>query len=163
MSGYLLSVIGVVLFSSLLLAALPNGKTGEVIRGVARIACIVAILSPVVYFFVDSGDMGSFFDESGIETGASFIQYCSEERIKAAEKQLQTELSELYEGIRSVKIFWEAAEIRYGEYSADGIKVLRIVVYADKMPTVSTTTKIIEYLFTKYGCEGEVVSLDGMA
>ena len=163
MNGYLLSVIGIVLFSSVLLAVLPSGKTGEVIKGVARIACVVAILSPVVYFFVDGGDLNSFFGESGIETGAEFIQYCSEQRIEAAEKQLLKELSLKYPGIQTVKCYWTNTEITYGEYTAEGVKIIRIVVCVDGVLPTNTEREVIEYLFTQYGCEGQVVRLDEMA
>ena len=160
MSEYLLSVIGVVLFSSVLLAVLPNGKTGEMIRGIARIACVITILSPVVYFFVDAGKLDGFFKEKGIEAESAFIEYCSKERIEEAEELLKKELSEKYEGVERVELQWRDEPISYGGYTANGVKIEKIFVYLNKGITSSDQEKLIEYLFNQYGCEGQVINLE---
>ncbi len=160
MSGYLLGVIGIVLFSSVLLAVLPSGKTGEMIRGIARIACVITILSPVVHFFVDAGNLEGFFREKGIETEPAFIEYCSKERIEEAEEMLKKDLSEKYEGIERIELQWKNETIYYGGYSASGVKIEKIFVYLNKEITNSAHKEMIEYLFNQYGCEGQVVNLE---
>ena len=160
MSEYLLSVIGIVLFSSVLIAVLPSGKTGEMIRGIARIACVITILSPVVHFFVDAGKLDGFFREKGIETEEAFIEYCSKERIEEAEELLKKELSEKYDGVDRVKLQWKNEEIYYGGYTAGGVKIEKIFVYLNKEMTNNTHEEMIEYLFSQYGCEGQVVNLE---
>ena len=162
MNEYLLSVIGIVLFSSVLIAVLPSGKTGVVIRGIARIACVITILSPVVHFFVDAGELDGFFREKGIETEVSFIEYCSKERIEEAEEMLKKELSEKYEGVEKVELQWKNEAIYYGGYTASGVKIERIFVYLNKEMTNSACEEMIEYLFNQYGCEGQVVYLEKM-
>ncbi|MBQ4052808.1 MAG: hypothetical protein IJD33_00545 [Clostridia bacterium] len=160
MSGYLLSVIGIVLFSSILIAVLPNGKTADMIRGITRIACVITMLSPVVYFFVDGGNFDGFFGEKGIETEAAFIQYCSEERIEQAEILLQKELSEKYDGIHKIEMQWESEAIHFGGYTANGVKIVKIVVFVNQALSDHIEREIIEYLFNQYGCEGQVIHLE---
>ncbi len=160
MSEYLLSVIGIVLFSSILIAVLPNGKTGEMVRAIARIACVITILSPVVHFFVDAGKLDGFFREKGIETEVAFIEYCSKERIEEAEELLKKELSEKYDAVEKVKLQWKNEEIYYGGYTASGVKIEKILVYLNTEITNKTYKEMIEYLFSQYGCEGQVVNLE---
>ena len=163
MSGYLLSVIGIVLFSSVLIGVLPNGKTGDMIRGVTRIACVITMISPVVYFFVDGGKLDVFFGEKGIETEAAFIQYCSEERIEQAEILLQKEFSEKYDGIHKVEIQWGSEAIHFGGYTANGVKIIKIVVFVNQALSNNVQQEMIEYLFNQYGCEGQVIHLEKVA
>ena len=163
MSGYLLSVIGIVLFSSILVAVLPTGKTGDMIRGITRIACVITMLSPVVYFFVDDGALDSFFGETGIETEATFIQYCCEERIEEAENLLQKELSAKYDGVDTVEIEWENEAVDFKGYTASEVKIIKIVVYVNRAFSNNVQEEMIEYLFNQYGCEGQVIQLETMA
>ena len=162
MSEYLLSVISIVLFSSVLIAVLPSGKTGEMIRGIARIACVITILSPVVQFFVDPGKLDGFFREKRIETETTFIEYCSKERIGEAEELLKKELSEKYEGIEAVNFEWMNEAIDYGGYTADGVKIEKIFVYLNKEIDDAVCRAMIEYLFNQYGCEGQVINLENV-
>ena len=46
MSGYLLGVIGMVLFCAVLTVVIPHGKTSKMVHAISRIACVVAILAP---------------------------------------------------------------------------------------------------------------------
>ena len=86
MSGYLLSVVGIVLFTSILLAIVPTGKTSEIVKAIARLACVVTILAPIVQFFVSDGEFGTFFVESSIQTESTFIQYSSRQEWKKSKK-----------------------------------------------------------------------------
>ena len=84
MNGYLLCVIGTVLVCSILTAITPEGKTSAVIKGVARLTCILAIIAPVLSF-LKTGDVAvfndknsqEFFLQEGIDGQVAFIQYYS--------------------------------------------------------------------------------------
>ena len=64
MNAYVLSVIGTILLSAIITAILPDGKTNSVIKGVSRLACVIAIVMPILTFF-QSGDWsaGEIFKE----------------------------------------------------------------------------------------------------
>ena len=47
LSGYLLCIIGTTLVSSILLAILPEGKSSSMVKGMAKLVCIVSIVSPI--------------------------------------------------------------------------------------------------------------------
>lgn len=124
MNGYLLCVIGTVLVCSILTAIAPEGKTSAVIKGVARLACILAIIAPVLNF-LKTGDVSVFNDKNsqeiflqeGIEGQAAFIQYYSEMRVEQTQQALQAEVKEKYGLDVAVTLVWsqEEEQIRIDE------------------------------------------------
>jgi hypothetical protein len=100
MSAYVLCVIGTVLLCAILNAVLPTGKTSGVIKGVARMACVVSIVMPVAIFF-QSGEWSlketvfeSDFAESVIQTDDAFIKYYSQMRVREAHVSLEKALKD---------------------------------------------------------------------
>ena len=88
MKEYLLGVAGIVLFSSIILAILPTGKMNELIKNIARMACLLCILSPFVDLLLENEKLSSYFGESGIEIQTEFIQYSNEARVSEVETLL---------------------------------------------------------------------------
>ncbi len=134
MNGYLSGVLGTVLLCAILAAIAPEGKTSATIKGVARLACVLAIVAPVFRFF-STGDIQSlaiennenFFSETGIDGENGYIKYYSDERIQSAEKALQEELKDKYEVDTKIEIEYSlTVENIYELYPATMIQVERI-------------------------------------
>ncbi len=104
MSSYLLSIIGIVLFCSVLTVIIPKGKTAKIVNGMARLACIVAIVAPIPAYL--SEESGAFFGKTSIETDEAFIKYCSELRVDEAAQTLEKTWREEYEKDLSVTLYW---------------------------------------------------------
>ena len=127
MSGYLLCVIGTVLLCSVLTAITPDGRTSTVIKGVARLACVLAIIAPVLNF-LKTGDVSVFgdknsqeiFSQEGIEGEGAFIQYYSEMRISQTQQALEREIKDKYSVFAEVCLLWSLVE---GEIRIDEICV----------------------------------------
>jgi hypothetical protein len=132
MNSYLLSIIGTVLLCALITAIVPEGKTSATVKGIAKVVCTLAIISPILRFFktgalelfIDKNPQ-DFFYEDGIEADEDFIQYYSEMRIQQAEEALVGELLEKYGVQCTVKLDWILEE----EIRIEGIvvKVLQFV------------------------------------
>ncbi len=157
MSGYLLSVIGTVLVCSLLTAIAPEGKTSAVIKGIARLACVLTIISPVLRFF-KTGDFGEngeeIFTEKVISVDESFIQYYSEKRVKETELALKNKLEELYAPVHAVRLDWKLEKEEFGNrYSTDCIKIQRICVELPKGIDEEVKEKMSSYLTKNYCSE----------
>ncbi len=151
MKEYLLSVAGIVLFSSVLLTILPNGKTTELIKGIARLACLVSILAPVGQFFVEGKEFHAIFAESGIEIQTSFIEYCSKEKVAETEKSLLRILQQDFPSV----VFVELKCVDEQTAEKDVLRVESITVYVEAWSeTLEQTLK--ERLMTDYGCKGVV-------
>jgi hypothetical protein len=160
MSAYVLSVIGTVLLCAILNAVLPTGKTSGVIKGVARMACVVSIVMPILIFF-QSGEWSigkTFFEkdfaESVIQTDEEFIEYYSQMRVREAQLSLQKDLKSEFLVEADVQIEWTSETEEYGKiYNEDKIKIVRIVVKNKEKQSEEVENAMWEYLTQNYCSE----------
>lgn len=161
MSGYLLSIIGTVLLCAVLTAIVPQGKTSGVIKGVAKLACVLVIVSPVLRFF-KTGEIGgnstenspTFFPQTGIETDGTFIQYYSEMRVRETERALQEEILERYGVEAQVTLLWERETETVGQYyETERIKINEIRVKCTQEPSEEVRESMWEYMTENYCSE----------
>lgn len=158
MNGYLLGIIGTVLFSSVLTAIVPEGKTSGIIKGVAKLACVIAIVSPVLHFFktreLGEGFFQENFSKSVIQTDEEYIQYYSEMRIRETENALEKELEENFAIHAEIRIDWALKADMVGSlYEADVIKINRIFVQTDGKQNEEVVNSVWEYLTKNYCSE----------
>lgn len=158
MSGYLLGVIGTVLFSAVLTAIIPNGKTASIIKSVARLACLVAVLSPLLSFLKNGEMFGENFTKTGIQTDTNFIEYCSKISIENAENSLEEHLQKRYGKQFKLTLLWEEVKKEEGAYEVERIKITKAIV----SPLSGTISKeeridIEKYLMENFDCPSEVV------
>ena len=146
MNGYLLSVIGTVLLSAVLTAIAPNGKTAFVIKNVAKLACLLVIVSPLLTYVQrekKGGDLKNNSTKEVINTDESFIQYYSEMKVRQAEETLEKEIFEKFSLSCRLTFSWELLE--------DEIFIRKITV----LSPIDTEEKesLYEYLTKNYCSE----------
>ena len=160
MSAYVLSVIGTVLLCAILNAILPSGKTSAMIKGVARMACVISIVMPVLIFF-QSGQW-SFgktifqddFAESVIEVDDEFIEYYSQMRVRDVQVSLQKVLRTEFFVEADVQIEWASEVNSYGQiYDGEKIKIVRILVKNKEKQSEEVKNAMWEYLTQNYCSE----------
>ena len=160
MKEYLLSIIGIVLISSILLAIMPDGKTASVIKGTTKLSCLLVIISPIIGYF-DSNirnsnnaeKAGNFFQETVIDEDESFIQYYSEKRIRLAERALEEEILEQFQVYTETTICWEFLDVQMNLYSENTVKICSITVKCKDVMEENMKKKVCEYLENKYCSE----------
>ena len=161
LNGYLACVIGTILVCSLLTAIAPKGKTSDVIVGVCKLACVLAILSPIPFFLAGEELEGnltkkilSFFEGKGIKSDGEFIKYYSELRVKNTEKALQEELKTLYGVQVRVILEWRAEmETFVGVYEVENIRIDRICVFCEEGVSEEVKRDMNGYLSKNYCSE----------
>ena len=159
MNGYLLGVIGTVLLCAILSAILPEGKTAGAIKGVAKLACVLAIVAPVLEFF-QSGDKAldgkksssGIFSETVIQTDEGFIEYYSEMRIRETEIALERELNEKFQANTEITLEWSRETEKDGRYERDSIRITRIRIGVNE-ESEEVTQMIAEYVKKNYCSE----------
>ena len=127
MSGYLLSVVGIVLVSAILSNVLPQGKTYKTLKTVIRMACLLVVVSPVLTVF-QNGESGtgsngvfqSFFKEKVIETDQTYIDYCREKTVSTAEEKLSAELEKKFSYQIFVTIRYKMEETNLDDLKKQG-------------------------------------------
>lgn len=161
MNEYLLCVIGTVIVSAILTAILPEGKTLGLVKTITRLACILAIVSPVLRFlrvgeltFGGMENSKEIFSQSVIEGEEAFIEYYSEMRIRETERALESELSEKYGLDTEVTLLCEKQTERVdGKYISNRIKIKEIRVKLKKSSNEEVLKKMWEYLTKNYCSE----------
>ena len=155
MNGYLLSIIGTVLFSSFIVAILPEGKMSGAIKGVAKMVCLLAIIAPIPQYMQKqekskkTQEMQKNFSVTGIQSDVDFIQYYSEMRIRDAEQLLEREIQEKFSYQADVLL-----KIDDSDLGADTMEIKIACIYVCMSNVDSEKkTQIQMYLTEKYGCE----------
>ena len=152
MKEYLLSIIGTILLSAFLTAILPNGKTAALIKSIARMACTLAIISPVLHFF-QSGNQAlikmeksnGIFSQSVIDEESVFIHYYSELRIRETESALERGIEEKYGIAVEVSMVWKQEN--------EGIYIEKICVKTLERQEEEVLRIMWEYLTKNYCSE----------
>lgn len=159
MNGYLLSVIGTILLSAIITAILPDGKTSTMIKNVTKLACVLAIVAPVLQFFTKTNAVADknsqmFFSQSVIRPDEEFIQYYWSMRIRATESAISKELKEKYSVNTSIELLCSTeSETVDGKYQSDEIKVTKIYVRFEEEPNEEVKRSMWEYLTKNYCSE----------
>ncbi len=157
MNGYLLCIIGTVLISAVLTAIMPEGKTTAVIKGIAKLACLLVIVAPIPRFlqgedFFDTlkgenqENSQTFFPQSVIQTDGAFIKYYSETRILQTEKAVEDELLEKY-GVKSV------VALKWSLENELDIRIEQIRVTTEQEEGEEVKKEMWEYLTNNYCSE----------
>lgn len=161
MNGYVIGVIGTVLLCALFTAITPEGKTSAVIKGIARLVCVLTIISPVLRFF-SGGSFDVFFDkdkeenfqQTSIETDEAFIQYYSEMRIRNAEHLLEKTIEEKFAFDVDVAFSWSVEQEIFGDiYSTEYIKIECIHIGVPKEVGEEVRNEMRLYVTENYDSE----------
>ena len=161
MNEYLLSIIGIILLSAILTAILPDGKTSGLIRSVMRMACILAIISPILTFFRSGslavgGEKKSNINSENavIEMDAEFIHYYSETRISESERALKSELFEKFQVDCNVTLYWRLESETTGvDATVELIKITQIHIKTMDQQQEEVLKEMWEYLTQNYCSE----------
>ena len=163
MKEYVISVIGIVIISSILVTIVPDGKTSSMIKGVTKTACVAVIIAPIVQFFQVGetpnflyGNSQDIFLQSGIETDVAFIQYYSEMRIEETQDKLRDELREKYGLQTQVALEWEWREKMENKGTAAEIYITKIRIYGMENQEDSIKNEVMEYLSNSYCSEVQI-------
>lgn len=163
MNAYALSVMGTVLLSSILTMLIPEGKCSGLIKGVAKLACIVVLIAPVPQFLKNDNffdvirgeglkNTDVFFDKNGISADESFIRYYCELRVACAQTNLEKELYEKYGVNTNVSLSWKFKD----GTDADGVEILKITVKTNGDIEGGIKEEMTTYLMKTYCSEVKI-------
>lgn len=160
MSAYILLILGTVIVCGVLTSLLPAGKMQTSIKGIAKLACVLTIVSPIANFFIQgkSGDndknFSVFFSSADIETDDRFIEYYSELRIRQTADSMKTELAEQFGIPIVVELDWEIEEREgYLFYDERAIKIYKVHIQTQTECSEEVKRRMSDYVKEKYCSE----------
>ena len=156
LDGYLLCVMGTVLISALLTAILPEGKTSASVKGVAKLACLLTIISPIPKLLryeqtiagTSAENTDKFFEKTVIQTDGAFIKYYSQMCVGQTETFLEDKLTEKYGAQTEIVLEWSLDSVTEAK-----IKVEKIRVRLEESLTEEVKAQMYEYLTKNYCSE----------
>ncbi|MBP5404464.1 MAG: stage III sporulation protein AF [Clostridia bacterium] len=91
MTGWILSIVGMVLTVTLTEIMLPEGETAKYIKGLISLMVVYVVLIPVPHLLNANLDINSFFNFSSesYQIDSAFIQIIKEDKQSALEKGLE--------------------------------------------------------------------------
>lgn len=91
MTGWILSIVGMVLTVTLTEIMLPEGQTAKYIKGLISLMVVYVVLIPVPHLLNANLDINSFFNFSSerYQIDSAFIQIIKEDKQSALEKGLE--------------------------------------------------------------------------
>ena len=157
MSEYLLTIIGTVLLSAVITAVLPDGKTANTVKGVAKLVCVLAIVTPALQFFKtgngkESKNPKNFFAETVIQTDEGFIKYYSEMRVRYTESVLEQEIFEKFGVACEAALSWKTSETNSFQGNGE-IQITQIQIKLKNNTDEEVVLRMWEYLTKNYCSE----------
>ena len=82
MSGWILSIVGMVMMVTLVEIMLPEGQTAKYVKGVVSLMVVYVVLLPIPQIIHAKIDINTFFDfsEERYQIDSSFIQIINEDK-----------------------------------------------------------------------------------
>ncbi len=160
MNGYVLTVVGTVLISSILTMLIPEGKCSAMIKGVTKLACLIVLLSPIpkllgdeTFFDVFRGEntenTDAFFRDSGLNADEPFIKYYCELRIRETQTAVEREIVDKFGVQSTVKLDWNFL----GETDVDKLQITKITIQLQQAVSEEVQRKMCTYLTENYCSE----------
>lgn len=89
-SGWVLSIVGIVLLSVIVDAVLPDGQTAKYVKSVFAIITVFVIASPLPSLINEGIDFESpAFDDASSQVDDAFLQELFQNRINAAQSEIE--------------------------------------------------------------------------
>lgn len=137
MTGWIMSIVGVVVIGVLIDILTPEGESNKYVKGIYALIVVLVIASPIAKVLKADVDFSKYFD-SAFETDSEFIDGVNDDRKQSDEQKITNSLNlRGYEGAQVV-IFASASNI----YGIDRVNV-----------DITLTDK------TKDECEEEIKSI----
>ena len=98
MSGYILSILGIVIVGVLVDIVVPSGTINKYIKSIYAIFVLAVILSPVIKFLSNTHDIN--VNITGYEINEDLMNYINTNKIKSIETNIENKLKdEGFDGI----------------------------------------------------------------
>ena len=100
MSGYILSVLGIVLAGVIIDVILPSGSINKYIKSIYAIFVVAVLINPVVKFLTKGGGFKFQYDEYNLN--GNLLNYVYNNRVENLENKIETKLND--NGFKNIDI-----------------------------------------------------------
>lgn len=141
MSGYLLTLLGIVLLGVLIEVILPSGTTSKYISGIFSIFVTFVILSPILTWIKSDYKLSDYFTKTDIQLNEKLLYNINNSKLGEIEQIIIEELNT--NGYTNVKI-----DIQF-EMEADNVKITQVLVDLQNLVINQNTVNINKYVYIR--------------
>ena len=148
MSGYLLSLLGVILLGVLVDAILPSGSTSKYISGIFAIIVMFVMISPVITWLKNDYKITDYFTTSEIQLNDKLLYNINNNKLNALESEIQQELED--SGLAGVIV-----DIKF-ELVAEDVKITQVLVDLKNLVINQNSQNINKYVYIRQVVQAHV-------
>ena len=141
MSGYLLTLLGIVLLGVLIEVILPPGTTSKYISGIFSIFVMFVILSPILTWIKSDYKLSDYFTKTDIQLNEKLLYNINNSKLGEIEQIIIEELNT--NGYTNVKI-----DIQF-EMEADNVKITQVLVDLQNLVINQNSVNINKYVYIR--------------
>ncbi len=149
MSGYILSVAGVILISAVISVIAPSGKMGKFVKSMTRLFIFVVLIAPFVRF---AKDPEAFLPSAQFDTDEHYLATYSDMLSRSDEREIAAMLEGEYGVTADIEVTRALDDFSYEKII---VKVTDFGINGDEAH-IDILSAIEERLKTSYGCSAEV-------
>ena len=148
MSGYLLTLLGIVLLGVLIDVILPSGSTSKYISGIFAIFVMFVIISPVLNWIKNDYKISDYFTSTDIQLNQNLLYSINNSKIDALQTEIEQYLSDNgYEGVD--------IDIQF-KIEADNVIITQVLVYLQNLVINDKSPNINKYVYIRQAVQAYV-------
>lgn len=148
MTGYLLSLLGVIMLGVLIDVILPSGSTSKYISGIFAIVVMFVMISPVINWIKGDYKLSDYFTTSDIQINDKLLHSINNSKFSALESDIEQELSN--NGYNNVKI-----NIKFNQ-TADNVEITQVLVDLTNLVINTNSPNINRYVYIRQVIQGKM-------
>ena len=141
MSGYLLTLLGVILLGVIVDIVLPSGSTSKYISGIFAIFVMFVIISPVLNWVRSDYKLSNYFTDNEIQLDQKLLYSINSSKLSAIQQSIEQQLSD--NGYSGVEI-----DIQF-EMVDDNVKITQVLANINKLVINSPAVNINKYVYIR--------------
>ena len=148
MSGYLLTLLGVILLGVMVDVILPSGSTSKYISGIFAIFVLFVMISPVIKWIKSDYKVSNYFTNTEIQLNEKLLYNINNSKLNAIEQEIIQELKT--NGYSNVGI-----DIQF-ELESDNVKITQVLVDLTNLVINSIDANINRYVYIRQVIQGKL-------
>ncbi len=148
MSGYLLTLLGVIMLGVLVDIILPSGSTSKYISGIFAIFVLFVIISPVLNFIKSGYSLSGTFTPTDIKLNQQLLYNMTNSKFNAVSDDIEQYLKN--KGYQGVEVTIEF------ELQNENVKITQVLADLTNLVINSNSTNINKYVFIRQAVQSHV-------
>ena len=141
MSGYLITLLGVILLGVLIDVIIHSGSTSKYISGIFAIVVMFVMISPVLNWIKNDYKLSDYFTSMDIELNERLLYNITDNKFNALESDIEAELTD--NGYSNVNI-----DIQF-VLNADNVEITQVLVDLSNLVINENSSNINRYVYIR--------------